>query len=142
MIQMAYFLSFSVLSVFILVVFLGLQSAKARHNQLLVKSDPYKYWFESQDLSLAKHRTSIKKTTVALVVMFWVAAVVLAGYNEGVAYTLLVVFLGWAPAIALAVAVMALLLGLFQVLRYIGFIVTWVIKANRSAQVVSPEKPD
>ena len=139
---MAYFLSFSVLAVFVLILFLGLQAAKNKHDQLMQHSDPYKHWFEGQDLSLDRHRAVIKRVTLVLVVLGWVSAVVLAGLNEGVAYTLLVVFLGWAPAVALAVVLMAVLLGLYQMIRYVVFMVKWLVKANRTTQVSSAGKPD
>lgn len=139
---MAYFLSFSGLAILVILFFLLLQSAKAKNDELLAHSEPFRVWFESQDLSLQPFRKWIKKSVLVFVGLGWLLGVVLAAMNEGVAYTLLVFLLGWAPAFALSLILMGLILVGVQLCRYTLFSVTWLNRVRHSVQVSRGGKSD
>lgn len=139
---MAYFLSFSGLAILVIIFFMALQAAKAKNDELLQHSEPFRDWFESQDLSLRPHRDLIKKGLLMLVVIGWCWGVLLAALNEGAAYTLLVVLLGWAPAFALSLILTGAILALVQLLRGGLFCLRWLGRVRSSLQVAKSSKSD
>lgn len=139
---MAYFLSFSGLAILVILAFLLLQAARTKNNELLAHSEPFRAWYEAQDLSLYPFKVLIKKGLLAIVLLAWICGVILAGINEGVAYTLLVFLLGWAPAFALSVILMAVFLLFVQFARYVLFVIRWAFRLRGAIEVSVSSKSD
>lgn len=126
---MVYLFAFCGVAVLCVALVLVWFKAQRTNNQLLLENSEFCDWYGQQDLSFKKYKRFLKQFYIVLACMLWVVGFVYSAFTEGVAYTLLVVVLGWFPAFSLAFVVVFVTTFILQVGRCVVFSLRWFFKA-------------